>query len=578
MFKRPSLLALVALLTAPVSLAQTGGWGNPALDPQTHEFPDGAAYGAGGEFTRVAVGSFFDTNDTDVVMLKGQSPVVGITPGHSTSFVPASSDPLINIVANDIATLPGGGALDKLLTVGPAGVQSVVFDTTTWSFVTSTIAAGTDWDDAILVRPADIDADGDQDIVVVASDEVTVRCIEWDQVQSLWVPGFEFTQAYPIRDLELPRWPTDRAVFLFTSWGFRVHEANSGGALLGQRKTNNNDDHAFGGHSMDTLPELDNSVAAVFYNKTSTFQVLLVFHPTTSGGLSHEPAISFAGQYEVASLQAADVDGDTDADIVLVKANAPEGVILLNDGDPFDLSTPFPFDLFSDTNTSEPGIADFDLDGVVDGVIPGPQTGTDGIVGFSSNLGQSLPQQLFSARGIYPCGITWDCNDDTLRFDLHYYGLGGTPDYNSFYIECWQRLVTSSTTNREQLFTAIANYGSANPGEDDWAITVDAASFVQGVTYYFVIRPFDTTMPNRYGPKVILAMSSDLDDLEDHVNNDWTEVVDVIGLNCPSSGLTTQHVISPIDIPPFPAGAPRTFTSTQVGATALSTTEAGCGT
>lgn len=219
-------LALLLLL-APGLLAQETPQDTWPETARALPWPDGGFRG-GGAFGKALAADVTGDLQLDAIVLQGTVPVVGYGPAVHEAFVELPVD------ANDFDVVPraGGRDADELVVVNDAGVTAWRFDyaggTVPWA---STLVRAGAWRDARAVRVADLDGDGQLDLVGLAADGRTLLLLRSAYGTPVPLPAVDVGE--DVLALAVCDWEGDGAdeVAVVTPSGLAV--LRSGGAVVG---------------------------------------------------------------------------------------------------------------------------------------------------------------------------------------------------------------------------------------------------------------------------------------------------------------------------------------------------------
>ncbi len=291
------IIALSLVLAAPCLLTPSAA-ALQALPgtPSVSVIPSATA-----TFTRCVAGELSGDLLPEVAILRGSEVLLAFGPGLYDAVLTLPRP------ANDLAVLPAAIANAKgtLLLVNSLGLQRVTFDASTDGFTTTNLATG-DWADALLVRVADLDGDGDQDIVGLKSNRRDLLFLIGQGGVYSPFPGFSVPQ--DVFDAV----PFDRNGDGICEIGLRSATAvavfDAGGALLAYHSV------APGGASSAIARVREGNVdelAWVYRPSSAADQVLRMLR---ASGLSSTLAIGPKG---VVAMASGDFDGDADVDLLL---------------------------------------------------------------------------------------------------------------------------------------------------------------------------------------------------------------------------------------------------------------------
>lgn len=360
---RPSLRLFVALWLALPSAPQSQGEGEvPALS-QLYPGPLGQA-----SFGKVVAGEFNGDLSLDAIVLDGAEPVLMVSPEVFDSAVRTG------LSVNDIAVLEDvPGDRDLLVTVSAAGLELHRRDSPqpSWDAPQVLFGALSAWADALAVRVADLDGDGDQDLAGLASNAQTVLTV-LQTAPGVFAGGPSFACDPFAYDLQLFNWTEQplasgsREIAVLTPGSLQVFDAS--GTLL----TSGSAPGPMLAVPLDDAPDAAFEQRLVVVTRFSGRDWLTILgHTSPEGPFDLGPS-------SVVSLATGNVDFDDGAELFL-GTDAALAVIMLDyspfNAPTFDVDEPKflsfgPADRDPAWNSAGLVVADFDDDGLNDVLAP----------------------------------------------------------------------------------------------------------------------------------------------------------------------------------------------------------------
>ncbi|MEM7310835.1 MAG: hypothetical protein AAF682_29460 [Planctomycetota bacterium] len=368
---RIPLFALSLLPSLPLTASALQGDGSSYQLANVEDLGWDVGIGPGDPFADACAGDFDGDHIPDLMLQKGRAVAfLDSAAAHSSFFE-------LPWVIDDIAKLRGGADgdsdQDSLLTTGPDGLCLVEFDSASGTFTQSVLATGS-WVGAVRLRVADLDEDGDDDVLGVASNAFDILKHD-NHGGGAWGTKPGFTSDHAVLDVFALEWresgPPGLEIALNTLDGIQVFDP-----LFDEIE--------------DVRSAVVDDALAVVRRKTSTDrlawftgspggsgQVLYVFDDLVVDPILTMPT------WQVRACIAADLDGDTDEDLI---ANGTDGHVLRvfenltidpSGGDPpagafsLDLGYMSAFELgaegaYAAANIATPVAYDLSLDGLVD--------------------------------------------------------------------------------------------------------------------------------------------------------------------------------------------------------------------
>ena len=217
-------IAVGGALTAALSAQSV-----PQYQGISHSAPWPASLNASGRFGRADSGNLTPLPYLDVVQLDGSQAMVLSEP--DLGFAPAP----ISQVASDVATLHGGAPTgrDAVALVSSGGLSLHWYDDAQSAMTSQTVVAGA-WSGATAVRTGDMNADGVEDVVGVASDGLTILAQLGSSTAGVFSAGPSFQGPAQINELVLLQWDVDSALELAVLTDLGVELFDADGTSLGQ--------------------------------------------------------------------------------------------------------------------------------------------------------------------------------------------------------------------------------------------------------------------------------------------------------------------------------------------------------
>lgn len=361
------LTAALGVALAPIAQSQ--------LVPSSDPWP--AALGAGGTFHGSEIGYIIPNGDLDLVVERGGSIVVCSAIGiHSSFYEVASSAISFDVVfrgspfgADAVAIVDGQG-----LTLHWLNAAGDAFDS---------VALGSNaWNGAARIRSGDADGLYGSDIVGLAADHRTfLSCLSTTSAGGTsFVDGPSTVVPNDVSDFVLIQWDADAEleVAMLTTAGLEIREPD--GTLITSVTA-----YPTGGRlvAIDVEGTAQQKVAWVTLHPNAVNELLIV------GNASGFEAAQMLAPLQTVGLEAADIDGDGNGDLIFTGKTGYYALIAFQQaGSPsfgFGPSMFIIVDLVADPGSAapnleaEPAAADIDGDGDVDVVcaIDRPDPGVD---------------------------------------------------------------------------------------------------------------------------------------------------------------------------------------------------------
>lgn len=334
-------------------------------------------YGPGSDFRRVVGGNFEGSDDVDGYDLVGllDSVLVVMSRLHyQTAIYALDWEPVAEPIIADIGVLPDGIApgRDGLLVSDADGLHLVELEGGT-AFTPTTLAAGNPWSGASRLQGADLDLDGDCEVVAAAVDDATILMLQgtvggsWTTSSFLTTGGildlvaFEWTTL--LAGLELAVLMPDRLV-VYSSTGTLLRtflHTSSQGQLARVR---------IGGPS-DVL-----AWSRLVSGGGASELVTVRLNTVSQGQPTEFDLCSAIFDVEPVTLSGADYDGDGFDDLLLTHEQNETVIVMLNNGTvpyfetdvtgAYDVIPLVPQPMVGTGNDSIPFFGDLDGNGTAD--------------------------------------------------------------------------------------------------------------------------------------------------------------------------------------------------------------------
>lgn len=362
---RSTIASLLPLLLAAPAVAAPVQFGVPLLDHGSLEWS--APLPAPGIPGRTAVGEITGGARLDLVVRAGAS---GARLFLFDGVWDGAGGFDLGVDALDFDVLPNGGTDGRaaIAYTTSSGLEKLVFVPATLTFSTVSIAAG-DWNGATLVRCADVNQSGATDFLGLASDGHTVLYLR-DVGGSMVSSAFDAGAA--VLDVRALQWGFGGAleIAILTAGGVQVRAES--GTLV--------DHFANAGQPGDAIavlrasPTVDRLAWVTKAASTGNAQELRTLRRQSPKSTSY----GTLPRQGIFSVQAADVDGDGDSDLLCARSGSAVPLFLENldelGGASFDpvafAGEPAWSPSGSQTHHATPAFADFDNDRRGDVVVP----------------------------------------------------------------------------------------------------------------------------------------------------------------------------------------------------------------
>ncbi len=306
---RPLLAGLFLLGLMPFAAAQIPV-PNQVLDYDPMLASDQMAWNVSEEpsFKRLVAGDFSADGVEDVAVHDGTNAFVWHDAVVLTLCLPVDN----TVLANDIDTVRGlNGLGDRLALVNSGGLHEAIWPSQSMvqaSVVSVSTTNPSEWYGALKVRCGDIDNDGDDDYVGVASDGVSLLRLfsGTSQATSRFTPPSG--EQDDIHDIALLQWDTDLAleVAVATDAGLRIYDLSS--STFGDKHAHYDASDVC--RRIGILKGTSRDRCAWSVEDTSNDEIHVVRY-----GLSLESVVLESGM-RVVGISGADADADGDNDIM----------------------------------------------------------------------------------------------------------------------------------------------------------------------------------------------------------------------------------------------------------------------
>lgn len=479
---------------------------------------------------RVVAGQFTPGSELDAVVLDDGTPCLLIA---VESFLTRIEAP---VVANDIATRPGIGGADTLLSVGPAGLVESTWNAGSGSWSTSTLESS-DWVDARRLLVGDLDGAGELDVVALGSASDAIEVLH-GTTSGFGTPE-SFTSAYAAYDLELMDWDGDGVdeIVVLTGWGVEVYDHE--GELVAELNLTYSPMMVA---TIEPAPSTDEErLACVVHEPVDADRQWLFLWSAAGidGPFFLGDGVGFR------SVQSVDWDMDDDLELLLQSTTDDNVVILVNQSgeteeptfDPTNASWPGEIDLEADPAWNEATLAfgDFDNDGDVDAVAPIQGNYDGGFIGFDDVFSQiQILRNIWEDQTAYWAEVygvtkTFHVNVPDTQLQLHYSEPAEQLDHDPFNEEV---VLQYSVWHLDDVYSAIDEQvfleGTLDYPDPYSTLTVWLGQTTEDFDdlYAFrvrqVVRDATTHDVLRVGPSHVSVYSADDDDYDDLVAMPWT--------------------------------------------------------
>lgn len=432
----PKLLlpALLPLLWATSVGAQTA--------PQwSRSWP--AGLGGAGPFGRVVAGNISDDAVTDVALIKGGSAVYAHDPGKLGSFLEIQSG------VNDLDVIRGASPEGRgaVVVVDAVGLRGYWLADGATSF-SSILIDSSAWAGATLVKAADLDGDGDDDVIGLAADGMTLLTCFANGPPGSFSPGPSRTLTSLVSAIEPIRWDADLPLEIacLTAVGVEIVQPNGTVIVVATNQVP--------GGVMTAIAEtgrLHERLVWITKHANGINEVLVVVDRD-----GEETPITIAPLLSV-GIEAIDVDQDGYEDVAVSGKISQALLIMFNQNDDPTASATFGFaagefalppltatpampDLLAE---AEPAAGDYDGDGDLDLFCPVSANGTIAMVGNTkANASQQRPvlvdDEPFEYINLTP-PVAGEIASGEARVDLVIDAPAAAPDATHIAFSVWRQ-------------------------------------------------------------------------------------------------------------------------------------------
>lgn len=510
-------LSLLSILTSAAH-AQIPAW------LHWFDWPTDGTLGGTADFGRSISGRFVGNARPCAATLRGMIPVLAVEPHLRQSLSH------LRTLAYDLDTLTNGGPLpaqDAIVTVGPLGLQLWVSLPAVPTMVGTLLDNGA-WANARLVRCADLDADGDDDVVGIGADGRTLLAI-YQQPDGSWVNNLPVSIPDDVLRMELAQWTPGSSMprFVLAHAG-KLDVRTITGTLL----------TSFPSPSSSTA-----QVIAVLDRDVSLGDQVAWAQPTASGSTQQliivdaagtEPAVSLGSNW-VVEMSACDLDGDDDGDLCVCRTSIVRAEFWIHQ-DPvgglppqlvFDPQEVVTHDLglppTSHPNRALPLLHDFDSDGSTDLYLP-----------IDDYSGVSFLSGVHRLLGIWPAtwdDMTFELAEGCFTEDSVELTVSATfpdvqsqiPSLNGYEIVLWWAEHYDDEVTATALSRCLREFGElglpaqgGGGGTFSWTFTFAGTPEdldAWGALFFMELRPveFSEGTVHKAGPQLIGAFSMDQD-------------------------------------------------------------------